>query len=201
MPRSRAVALVLVPLASAIGLAAQTPLQDAVSRCGVIGAPAQRLACYDSLAKVPARPSTIPAGVGAWQVSDEKNPLDDSRTVVLSLAATSGRSVHGQPVALALRCMSNKATVYVMWNSYLGDEARVTFRVGGGESRTKTWSVSTDKTATFYPSDHVEFMKEIMAADRLVLQVTPYNESPITAVFDLAGLPNAIKPLREDCGW
>ena len=88
MPRSRAVALVLVPLASAIGLAAQTPLQDAVSRCGVIGAPAQRLACYDSLAKVPARPSTIPAGVGAWQVSDEKNPLDDSRTVVLSLAAT-----------------------------------------------------------------------------------------------------------------
>jgi len=201
MPRSRAVAFVLVPLAWAIRLAAQTPLQDAVSRCGVIGAPAERLACYDSLAKVPARPSTIPAGVGAWQVADEKNPLDDSRTVVLSLVATSGRSVYGQPISLVLRCKTNKAEVYVTWHSYLGDEARVTFRVGSTESRTKTWSVSTDKTGTFYPSDNVEFMKELMAADRLVLQVTPYNQSPITAVFDLAGLPNAMKPLREDCGW
>jgi type VI secretion system protein VasI len=40
-----------------------------------------------------------------------------------------------------------------------------------------------------------------MDADNLVAQITPYNESPVTAIFDTSGLENAIKPLRETCNW
>ncbi|WP_257025488.1 type VI secretion protein [Pseudoalteromonas sp. MIP2626] len=41
----------------------------------------------------------------------------------------------------------------------------------------------------------------MLTSDKLVAQVTPYNESPATAIFNTTGLKNAIKPLRETCNW
>ena len=41
----------------------------------------------------------------------------------------------------------------------------------------------------------------MLTSTKLVAQVTPYNESPVTAIFNTAGLENAIKPLREICSW
>ncbi|EKK98854.1 hypothetical protein VCHC41B1_3364 [Vibrio cholerae HC-41B1] len=38
-------------------------------------------------------------------------------------------------------------------------------------------------------------------ADKLVAQITPYNENPLTAIFDTAGLSNALLPLRKTCNW
>ena len=180
---------------------AQTDLSGALTRCGAVSAPSERLACYDSLAKSLSVSKPTPVGAGAWQVSDETNPVDDTRTVVLRLVATSGQSVYGKPIVLVLRCQSHKTEAYMSWGSYLGDEAQVTVRVGSGEAKTKRWDVSTDHTGTFYHGDMVAFIRELVAADRFVAQVTPYNESPITAVFELTGLPTAVKPLREDCGW
>ncbi len=202
MARCGAVPLLAALLVlSSSSSAAQTDLRDALLRCTVISAPSGRLVCYDSLTKALTPITTPQAGVGAWQVSDKTNPLDDSRTVTLDLAATSGRSVYGKPIVLVLRCQSHKTEVFIGWGSYLGEEAKVTTRVGSGESKTKNWGVSTDHTATFYHSDPVAFIQELMAADRFVAQVIPYNESPITAVFDLTGLQTAVKPLRDDCAW
>jgi type VI secretion system protein VasI len=122
--------------------------------------------------------------------------------VTLGLQAASGRSRFGQPVLLVLRCSSHTTDVYIDWHSYLGDEANVTSRVGSSESETKAWTASTDKTATFYPEDAAQFIREqLIPAGRFVAQVAPYNESPITAVFDLAGLDTAAKPLRKACEW
>lgn len=55
---------------------------------------------------------------------------------------------------------------------------------------------------TFYPgSGAIGFIKELMDADRFVAQVTPYNDNPVTAIFDLTGLNQAVQPLQETCGW
>ncbi|EHJ7968006.1 type VI secretion protein, partial [Escherichia coli] len=32
-------------------------------------------------------------------------------------------------------------------------------------------------------------------------QSPPYNESPVSATFDLSGLSDALKPLQKACGW
>ncbi|MEL8222763.1 type VI secretion protein, partial [Escherichia coli] len=29
----------------------------------------------------------------------------------------------------------------------------------------------------------------------------PYNESPVSATFNLSGLSNALKPLQDACNW
>lgn len=148
---------------------------------------------------------STPTGLGgqsAWDLTESKNPLDDSPTVVLRLAASSGRSRMGEPPTLILRCARKKTDVYINWNDFMGgDEAPVTTRVGRAPAEKSSWGLSTDKAATFYPSVAVSFIKSLMLVDTLVASTTPYNESPVTAVFVVTGLTQKISPLQKACGW
>jgi type VI secretion system protein VasI len=81
------------------------------------------------------------------------------------------------------------------------EETTVTTRIGSSPAMTKSWSLSTDSKATFYPGSPVSFIKGLMAADTLVAQATPYSESPVTVTFPITGLTDKIAPLRAACGW
>lgn len=175
------------------------------ARCAAVDGDLQRLECFDGLAREnnldgPQPEATGVQGVGKWDVRSETNPIDDSRTVTLVLIADSGASRYRDSVYLIARCQSNTTEVYINWNDYLGSEAEVTSRVGSATANTQRWGMSTDKQATFHPRP-IPFLRSMLNADRFVAQVTPYNESPTTAVFDVRGLENAIRPLRETCSW
>ena len=180
-------------------------LRDAVIRCAELQDDIARLECYDCLAKdVGLNSATISLSEGddgAWQTMIDINPLDDSAKVVLVLEAESGHSAWGDPIHLIIRCLSGATEVYISWDDYLGSEATVTWRVGSEPARSARWSLSTDHDSTFYPYDDISFIMDLMAASRLVAQVTPYSEAPVTAIFDLTGLSTAIEPLRDACGW
>jgi len=174
--------------------------------CASVDGDLRRLECYDGIAKRlnldgPQSQPTNVSGTGKWLVSVKKNPIDDSSTTTLILPAQSGKSKWGKPIAMVLRCQSNTTEVFINWNDYLGSEADVLTRVGSEKAVTKRWSLSTDKQSSFYPSGDISFIKKMMEANKMVAQVTPYNESPVTAVFDTTGLSNAVKPLRENCNW
>ena len=175
------------------------------ARCAVVEGDLARLECFDNLATAKnldgrqVQPTSI-TGKGKWRISVDVNPIDDSKTVTLVLDADSGKSRWGNAVFLVARCKSNITDIYIGWNDYLGSEADVLTRVGNNKAVTQRWSMSTDKKATFHRKP-IPFLKEILISPKLVAQVTPYNESPVTAVFNTAGLDNAIKPLRETCSW
>jgi len=134
------------------------------------------------------------------QVSTEKNPLDDTRTVFLSLSATTGQSRFGDAVWLVVRCQSGKINAFINWNSYLGlEQTPVITRLGAGEAKNQKWPLSTDNKATFYPGDAAAFLEQLFGSRPFRRPDHAYSESPITAVFDLAGLSAAVKPLREVC--
>jgi type VI secretion system protein VasI len=186
--------------------AAQASIEKEIAKCAVKPGDLDRLSCYDDFAKQQglAGPQTQPtkiSGKGNWQVSVKTNPVDDSKTVVLALRADSGKSKLGKPVTLITRCKSNTTVFYISWNDYLGRNTEVLTRVGSQDAVTKNWSLSTNSQATFHPRGTISFIKNMMDADNLVAQITPYNESPVTAIFDTSGLENAIKPLRETCNW
>jgi hypothetical protein len=151
--------------------------------------------------EAPSSAASVIEDLAGWQVSETRNPLTDSPLVTLVLQANSG-GLMSTP-ALVLRCRDNKTEVYINWNQYLGsdDLVRVTSRVGTGKASTDSWPASTDNEATFYPASYVGLIKRLINADRFVAQVTPYNESPVTAVFELAGLSEKVTPLRRACHW
>lgn len=198
----------LLPLAALVAalpsLAAADTSPQSMRACAQLADDAGRLACFDKIVEgLPAEP--VPpasnAATGKWRVDIETNPMDDSKTVALFLIADEGRSDYDKPITLILRCQSNETSAFISWGDYLGSEAFVTSRVGEADSKRRQWSLSTNSQATFYPGTAPAFIKELMGAGRFVAQVTPYSDSPTTAVFDTSGLAEAVKPLRETCGW
>ncbi len=176
-----------------------------IARCAAVKGELARLDCFDRLAKEhnlfgkQTQQSNI-KGNGQWLVKTEINPVDDSNTVTLYLEAESGKGILDDTVSLIVRCQSNKTDLHINWHSYLGNEARVLTRIGDATAQTSLWDISPDKEGSFRKAP-IGFLKEMMKASRLVAQITPYNENPITAVFNTTGLSSAIKPLRETCSW
>ena len=175
------------------------------AKCAVINGDLARLQCYDDLASnkklngLQNQPASI-AGKGKWDVRIRVNPIDDSKTVSMVLDADSGTSKWGKPIYLVARCKSNETDLYIGWNDYLGQEVEVLTRIGRNKAITQPWSMSTNNKTTFHRNP-IPFLKELSSSTKLLAQVTPYNENPITAIFNTAGLEMAMKPLRETCNW
>ena len=194
-------------VAAAIGgtAYAQT-LEKHIAKCAATKGDLARLECYDAMARMnnlsgPQPAASTPSGVGKWSVSDTTNPIDDSRTVVAHLVSSTGRGRFGEPINLVIRCQSNRTDMYIDWKSYLGlDSTSVIFRIGSTPAKTQRWGLSTDNQATFHPGA-IQAIKEMLEHGSVVAQVTPYNESPVTAQFEIEGIANAIKPVRETCSW
>lgn len=189
---------------------APTVLQEqewkkAMAQCAAVEGTSDRLECFDSLARgvgmVVPEPKVLPeskfkgsASPGQWTMETVRDPVDDSTTVALALLGAANEA------QLVLRCRQNKPEVYVDWARFLGSAPTpVVTRFGGAKAETRRWPISSDKKAAFFPGDKRLFIRQLLSVDRLVVQVTPFAESPMTEVFDVRGLPAVIRPLKETC--
>lgn len=190
--------------ASASVMAEQVP-SSSIAKCAMIEEELTRLACYDQIAEThqlngPQAVQAKGGNTGKWVLDNKHNLIDDSVTITLTLIADSGGTRFGKPIELVARCASNKTEVLINWQTYLGSQADVTLRIGAGDANTSGWNVLSDRQATYHPAP-VKMLKDMLAANKMVAQVTPFNVNPFTAIFDTSGLNEAIKPLRETCGW
>jgi type VI secretion system VasI family protein len=184
---------------------------EGAEACTKISSDKDRLDCFDETFSKSSRgtSSRNEGDRGNWMVRVSTNPIDDSKTVALLLEAEEGRNARGERISLIARCQSNKTEMYLNWGDFLGDDSTsvysdwkyVTVRIGDGQATKEKWSISTDKQATFAPSWAGNYLKKMIESDKAVFQTTPYNESPITAIFDIRGLAAALKPLAETCNW
>jgi len=143
----------------------------------------------------------ISSDKGKWRVSKETNPLDGSVTLIFQLTSDEGESVYGNPIILVIRYKSKKDEFFIGWGDYLGSEVYVTYRIGKEDAIRTSWGLSTDKKSTFFHGDVIKVIRKLFEANRLVAQVTPYNENPITAIFDVRGLKKAIEPYNDILHW
>ena len=138
-------------------------------------------------------------GRGNWVLHDEIDPLYQTPSVFLTLDAESGTSTDGKPIYLVLRCMGGKTAAFINWYNYLGGEALLTTRLGNRRVESYHWGIGNDHQGAFYPGNVNLFIARLMTARTFVAEATPLGKSPITAVFFLEGLENAIVPLEAAC--
>ena len=177
-----------------------------IAKCSVIEGDLARLECFDGLSNSLGlnKPKIITPSIegnGDWDISIKNNPVDDTKTVFLFLKSESGTSKWGKEPSLMIRCASNTTDLYINWHDYLGSDVYVLTRIGSEKAETKEWTLSTDKKSSFYPESPIRFIKKMINHNKLLAEVTPYNESPMTTIFKITGLVNAIKPIQETCNW
>jgi hypothetical protein len=194
---------------------ATTEIQTHLRKCSRVEDSTARLRCYDGIAttdfsKKESNPhQTVFPERGKWQLTDRLNPIDDTKTITLTLTAESGRSRFGHPVRFVARCLSKKTDVYIVWSDFLGNDSQIvhsnwkdiTYRIGQKPAVSQRWPVSTDSKATFAPNWAGQLLKAMLDETKFVAQVTPHGESPVTAAFDIRGLREVLRPLANTCGW
>lgn len=154
-------------------------------------------ASYDGVAGS----SSAATVAGDWKLFKEVNPLDDTYTLSLLREAEGYSEQWGDVPYLVLRCKSKQMDLYVVWHDPVRHDLEIVSRVGKDEAEVRRWSISTDGRASFYPNNPISFIKRLKNTDRFIVQATPMNKNPVTAIFDLSGLQDAVKPLQSGCHW
>lgn len=206
----------LMLLGSFIGSAhaTLTSVPEQVAQCQKVIGDAARLGCFDRIVKQGAddkeKTTTSdeikePQSTGKWVSSNEISPIDDSRNEYISLAADNqiyGRFGESPTPGLWISCKEKKTELLINWDIFLSTQnTQVLTRLDSKKAITRTWTMSTNSKATYYSGSTISFIKELMQSQKLYAQTTPYGENTVKATFDLSGLSNAIKPLREACKW
>lgn len=182
-----------------------------MATCAAIQSSVERLACFDSLAKKRdvADPKVDVVTNGDWQVKTETSKIDDTTNVMMLLESANSfqsRMSGSQNATLYIACREGSTDFAIhMGGEFLsstGGFGEVTYRIDKDKAKKVSFVESTDNKALgLWQGRGIKFIKEIMSAGTLLLQVTPFRESAITLEFNVAGLAEAVKPLRQACKW
>jgi hypothetical protein len=153
-------------------------------------------------------PIAAPAPVDKWQRSEQRSQMDDSKTVVFSLA--SNNPITGwlttETPTLILRCREKKTEAYVVTGMAASVEMgefqqhTVQLRFDDKPAQSQSWGQSTDDKALFAPQS-IGLIRQIAATKRLRFGFTPFNASPVIAEFDVTGFAPHMKELSDTCKW
>lgn len=170
--------------------------------CRAIKDSAKRLACFDGLSspKRAVKPANITdKSPGKWKRQDYINPLNDQKSLIIVLAADTGRSMLGAPYKLFIRCCNDGMEVFVDFGEFVHNEdVRVISRFDKAKAFGTRWPVSADNMAIFYKGGLLEYLEKIVNSKRFIVQVKAYQGAK-TAIFDTRGIKAAIRPLQKAC--
>lgn len=214
----RKTTLALAMALFATPLAAMDLKQEMLS-CSALTDGIKRLECFDRLASNEQKDADEQAAAqlgeggstsGHWDVKISKSKIDDSTQVVLTAEANEavpGRFNRTARPSLVLRCLENTTAAFVHFDGlHMADiqgYGRVTFRVDKQKAFTRNMDVSTNNKALglWGGGSAIPFAKQLFGGSTLLVQATPFSDSPVTFSLNIEGLEEAIKPLRSACNW
>ena len=111
------------------------------------------------------------------------------------------------PLTLWVRCHEDTTALIISGDCHLASGfqgyGEVTMRTDDDKATTRSFEASTDNSALglWTGGRSISVIQSMFGEERLVVRLTPFSMSPIEATFEIAGLEEAVKPLREECGW
>jgi hypothetical protein len=133
-----------------------------------------------------------------WRVEESSNS-DGPRALWLTLDAQTPVRMGNGPVSLVLVCMNDRTEVSINWREGVGPRPRIALTVGETPTHTSTWSAKGQ--TTYYPANHVALINQLLGVTELRAVLKESDGGLEPARFALAGLDEAILPLRKACHW
>ncbi len=199
----------MLAAAAAAFAAGNVSAQDA--GCSKIDGDLDRLACYD---KASGRTPTLteePVESGKWQPYSVASKMTDRNSYYLSVESNEVVNCgwnNGARITLTVRCHEGKTALIFetdchMTSSEYNSYGDVEYRLDAEKAKKVSTDASTNNRALglWSGAKSIPVVKQMLGKKQMVSRMTPYGESPFTATFDIAGLDDAIKPLRKECGW
>ncbi|MGB3290968.1 MAG: type VI secretion system-associated protein TagO [Burkholderiaceae bacterium] len=177
-----------------------------LAECAAMDNSVTRLACFDALSSergaVASIENTTSNKSGKWETATHTDPMTDKSIYIARLDADTGeRRLRGAP-SIMVRCKDNKTEMYINWNDFLGSRSiSTTYRIDKEPAQRSEWDLSTDKKSAFFPGSPVPMLKKLVESSTFAANVTPYNESPVTAIFNTTGADKALADIRKGCNW
>ena len=176
--------------------------------CSAIAEDTGRLACYD---KEFPRNMPVVGDVPRWQSTSSPSLLPnrtDRKLSNASVGTVNCRWNAPRPIQLIIQCKENVTSVAFATGCYMTSSryrsyGNVKYRVDGRAPRVADMVAGKDNNSLgFWSGDEaIPFLRELLGKRQLNVQMTPYADSPIAADFRIAGLDEAIKGVRDECGW
>lgn len=182
-------------------------LSNDIGSCSKLKDSLKRLSCYDNVAinhKLSIQTTSIPASASSnWSVNVTSDPMTDNKVVTFLNTSSVKTARYKSPITLIARCTSGIAPdMFISWHDYLGLKVYVTSRFDKEEVKSLEWSISTDKTASFFPYelyDDIPILERFIQHNHFVARTVPYNKSPLTVDFNLAGFAKVVEPYMDIC--
>ena len=189
-------------------------LRSEIGFCAGIPEMGSRIKCFEDIAVglgIPVTPATGVARAGvnstAW-ASQSSAATDGAVTATIALAASAVTSaeaaLNDQQAALYVRCQRGQSSLYVNFALPLTPkQAQISLTLDASKPETYTWIPSKSGASLgIWDSDlAAKTAKWMSQGSRLTVKVSLPDNRSVTAMFNVADMPQALAPVRSACGW
>jgi type VI secretion system protein VasI len=202
--KRRAFAFILTALAAGPAMPADFTAED----CAAMTNEIQRKLCFRYVSDQAEKQEGPPL---EWATRLERSPMDDSESVFMALASDRvtrcgwNRSTR---IMFTIRCVEGETAVILHTSCLFPADmeprtGEVAFRLDKEPALSVAMAESNDNSALglWTAESAVPFIERMFDREKLTLRLFPYREDPLTLTFNIGGLRDAIKPLRQACRW
>ncbi|WP_298958430.1 type VI secretion system-associated protein TagO [uncultured Roseibium sp.] len=184
---------------------------DDLETCAQIPTDKYRLACYDRvMGHTPTKKSekTDIAWRNSWIRSIDKSEFNDTTNVFLRARSKQKYESRFKSnyITLIIACRENKTNLWFNFGGlFMSDlnHSKIEYRIDKQKPASRRFRESNNHEALglWSGASAIPFIKSLFGSETLLIRATPHIESAVTGHFQISGLEEAIKPLREACNW
>lgn len=177
--------------------------------CAAIEEDAGRLACFDRA--FPRQVEPTAGGGGSWRLTSSPSILPNRTDRTASLASQNQvqcRWKAPRPVEMRIQCRNDVTSIAFETGCYMTSSTyrnygNVSYSIEAGQSGVAAMSAGPDDRSLGLWSGElaIPFIKELLGRPSLSVTMTPFGDEPLTATFEIGGIDEAVRTVREECGW
>lgn len=172
------------------------PMEE-FGRCAAIAADAERLHCFDTVARsLPGGDPAASGDAGAWTITRAAAGSSGAS----GLAASQGPAGPDN-ITLRIGCTDGRASLSAMRDPVIARSAStlVTLHVNDRLVLSDLWTSSTNYQSATMPGDVTAFVRSLPATGKLSLQFEGSRGFRFEGVFELAGIDTVRRRIVEAC--